>query len=150
MSAVQAEAQGESLILSDLLATCAGALAAAESFNAAARSAVALRVAPGGKVDATLLEREQFAAHGYAWLATYVAALREMLQWAQRLEGAGLFGELEQLLLQAAYGEYLNQMIGGIALSQVEVLRPNDLGVQEDAVADDLPHPDTDRDEDDI
>ncbi|MEQ8355417.1 MAG: acyl-CoA dehydrogenase family protein [Kiloniellaceae bacterium] len=135
MSAVQAEAQGESLILSDLLAACAGALAAAESFNAAARSAVALRVAPGGKVDATLLEREQFAAHGYAWLATYVAALREMLQWAQRLEGAGLFGELEQLLLQAAYGEYLNQMIGGIALSQVEVLRPNDLGVQEDAVA---------------
>jgi len=121
-------------LLPDLLATCAEALAAAESFNAAVRSAVALLVAPGGKVDAGLLEREQFAAHGYAWLATYVAALREMLHWAQRLEGAGNFGELEQLMLQAAYGEYLNQLVGGIALSQVEVLRPADLGLDEAAV----------------
>jgi (2S)-methylsuccinyl-CoA dehydrogenase len=135
MTAVQAEARRDSLILPDLLASCAEALAAAESFNAAARAAVALRVAPGGKVDAKLLEKEQFAAHGYAWLATYVAALREMLHWAQRLEGAGLFGELEQLILQCAYGEYLNQLAGGIALSQVEVLRPADLGLDETAVA---------------
>ena len=26
-----------------------------------------------------LLEREQFAAHGFAWIATYVEALRQML-----------------------------------------------------------------------
>ncbi len=135
MTAVQAEARTESLILPDLLATCAEALAAAENFGAAARSAVAALVAPGGKVDATLLEREQFAAHGYAWLATYVAALREMLHWAERLDAAGQLGELEQLMLQAAYGEYLNQLAGGIALSQVEVLRPADLGLSDDDVA---------------
>ena len=129
MSAVQAEARRESLILPDLLASCAEALAAAESFGAAARRAVARLVAPGGKVDATLLEREQFAAHGYAWLATYVAALREMLHWAERLQAAGQLGDLEQMMLQAAYGEYLNQLAGGIALSQVEVLRPTDLGL---------------------
>ncbi|GAB4356364.1 MAG: acyl-CoA dehydrogenase family protein [Kiloniellaceae bacterium] len=129
MSAVHAEARSESLILPDLLATCAAALAAAETFGAAAQRAVARLVAPGGKVDAALLEREQFAAHGYAWLATYVAALREMLHWAERLDAAGQFGELEQMMLQAAYGEYLNQLAGGIALSQVEVLRPTDLGL---------------------
>ncbi|MGF1629025.1 MAG: acyl-CoA dehydrogenase family protein [Kiloniellaceae bacterium] len=131
MSAVQAEARRESLILTDLLPTCAEALAAAESFGEAARRAVARLVAPGGKVEAGLLEREQFAAHGYAWLATYVAALREMLHWAERLEAAGQFGELEALMLQAAYGEYLSQLAGGIALSQVEVVRPADLGMDE-------------------
>ena len=31
-----------------------------------------------------LLEREQFAAHGFAWIATYVAALRQMRRWAER------------------------------------------------------------------
>ncbi|GAB4231205.1 MAG: acyl-CoA dehydrogenase family protein [Kiloniellaceae bacterium] len=140
MTALHAEARTESLILPDLLATCAEALAAAEIFGAAAQQAVAALVAPGGPsskggVDAQLLEREQFAAHGYAWLATYVAALREMLHWAERLEAAGQFGELEQMMLQAAYGEYLNQLAGGIALSQVEVLRPADLGLGEDDVA---------------
>jgi (2S)-methylsuccinyl-CoA dehydrogenase len=122
-------------LLPDLLALCTEALAAAEAFGAAAQRAVAQLVAPGGKVDAGLLEREQFAAHGYAWLATYVAALREMLHWAERLQAAGQFGELEHLMLQAAYGEYLNQLAGGIALSQVEVLRPHDLGLSEDDVA---------------
>ncbi|MEO3428282.1 acyl-CoA dehydrogenase family protein [Pelagibius sp. CAU 1746] len=135
MTAVQAEVRSESLILPNLLPLCAEALAAAESFGAAARAAVAALVAPGGKVDTALLEREQFAAHGYAWLATYVAALREMLHWAERLEAAGQFGELEQMMLQAAYGEYLNQLSGGIALSQVEVLRPADLGLGEAALA---------------
>jgi (2S)-methylsuccinyl-CoA dehydrogenase len=125
----------DSSLLPDLLPTCAEALVAAESFGAAAERAVARLVAPGGKVDASLLEREQFAAHGYAWLATYVAALREMLHWAERLEAAGQLGELERLMLQAAYGEYLNQLTGGIALSQVEVLRPGDLGLDDSALA---------------
>ncbi|MEQ9608212.1 MAG: acyl-CoA dehydrogenase family protein [Kiloniellaceae bacterium] len=129
MPAVHAEARSESLILPDLLPFCAEALVAAEGFGAAARRAVARKVAPGGKVDATLLEQEQFAAHGYAWLATYVAALREMLHWAERLQAAGQLGDLEKMLLQAAYGEYLNQLAGGLALSQVEVLRPADLGL---------------------
>jgi len=122
------------LLLPNLLPLCAEALSAAESFGEAARRAVAGLVAPGGKVDAGLLEREQFAAHGYAWLATYVAALKEMLAWAERLEAAGQFGELEQLMLQAAFGEYLNQLWGGIALSQVEVLRPADLGMSDDDI----------------
>ena len=134
MSAVHAEARAETPLLPDLLPRCAEALAAAETFAEAARRAVAALVAPGGKVDAGLLEREQFAAHGYAWLATYVAALREMLGWAERLQAVGQLGELEQLMLQAAYGEYLNQLWGGIALSQVEVLRPADLGMSDDDI----------------
>jgi len=122
-------------VLPELIPTCAAALAAAQAFREAARRAVGERVAPGGRVDAALIEREQFAAHGFAWLATYVAALEQMLHWAERLDEAGRLRETERLILQAAFGEYLQQMTGGIALSQVEILRPNDMGLDDDAVA---------------
>jgi len=122
-------------VLPGLLATCAAALGAAQAFREAARRVVGERVAPGGRADAALMEREQFAAHGFAWLATYVAALEQMLHWAERLDEAGRLRETERLILQAAFGEYLQQMTGGIALSQVEILRPNDLGLDDDAVA---------------
>ena len=126
--------QGGSLLLPDLLELCRAARVEAEALEAAAKRAVAGRVAPGGKVDAARLEQEQFAAHGYAWLATYVTSLRELLRWAERLEAEGGLRELERLILQAAYGEYLNQLQGGIALSQVEVVRPGDLGLSEETL----------------
>jgi (2S)-methylsuccinyl-CoA dehydrogenase len=131
--------------VSDLLTTCRHALAAAERLEAAARQAVAGLVARGGpeadraklhagKLDGAALEREQYAAHGYAWLATYVAGLRETLNWAERLEAAGGLRELERLILQAAFGEYLQQMLGGIPISQGEMVRPADLGLEADAL----------------
>jgi (2S)-methylsuccinyl-CoA dehydrogenase len=121
--------------LPDLLALTGRALAAAETLLAAAKAAVAERVAPGGAVDGALLEQHQFAAHGYAWMATYVEALRQMRLWAERLDAAGELREVEALMLQAAFGEYLAQLAGGIALSQVEVVRPHDLGLAAAALA---------------
>lgn len=121
----------EGPLLADLFALSADALAAAESYLGHVRLAVADKVTRNGALDPALLEREQFAAHGYSWTATYVAALREMLAWAQRLESRGALGELERLFLQAAYGEYLAQLRGGLAMSQVEIVRPADLGVIE-------------------
>jgi len=135
MSRPAAAPTSASPVLADLLPTCRQALNAAEDFAAAAKRAVAALVAPVGKVDGAALEREQFAAHGYAWLATYVTALAQMLAWAQRLEAGARLGEMERLILQAAFGEYLQQMSGGIALSQVEIVRPNDMGMDADAVA---------------
>ncbi|MDH5747805.1 MAG: acyl-CoA/acyl-ACP dehydrogenase [Rhodospirillales bacterium] len=79
---------------------------------------------------------EQFAAHGFAWMATYVEGLRQMLAWAGRLQADGQLGELESLMLQAAFGEYLTQLYSGISLSQVETVRPRDLGVDSKAVHD--------------
>jgi (2S)-methylsuccinyl-CoA dehydrogenase len=120
--------------IQDILPTCAQALTAAERVEAAARQAVSALVAPDGQVNPGLLEREQYAAHGLAWLATYVAGLRESLRWAERLEQAGALRELECLILQAAFGEYLQQMLGGIPISQTEMVRPADLGVDADAL----------------
>jgi (2S)-methylsuccinyl-CoA dehydrogenase len=119
-----------SLILPDLLALCAEAERAADTYETVAREAVRKLIAPQGKVDAKLLEREQFAAHGFAWIATYVAAIRQMRRWAE----AGAGGELEHLILQVALGEYLAQLKGGIAISQVEIVRPADLGANASAL----------------
>src|SRR5215469_17608724 len=92
----------------DLLPLARRALGAAETLVERARQAVA-ELTRGGKADA--LEREQFAAHGLAWYSTYAAGLGQMLGWAERLQAAGGgFGEIERLILQAAFGEYLAQM----------------------------------------
>ncbi len=134
-TAVNQHADRDRLALPGLLATCAQALKAAQAFRDAAGQSVCALVASAGKVDPALLEREQYAAHGFAWLATYLAALEAMLGWAERLEAEGALRELERLLLQAVFGEYLRQLLGGIALSQVEVLRPADMGLDEATVA---------------
>jgi (2S)-methylsuccinyl-CoA dehydrogenase len=125
--------QPPGLVLDDLIGACRGALEAAHRYRDAARQTVKDLVAPEGRVDAGLLEREQTAAHGYAWLATYVAALEETLAWAERLQTDGELREMESLILQVAFGEYLAQMTGGIPISQVEIVRPHDLGLGEDA-----------------
>ena len=118
-------------LLPKILTLVAEAERAAEAYGTAARNGVRKLVAPSGKVDPGLLEQHQFAAHGYAWIATYVAALRQIRRWAEDLSAAGALGELEQLLLQAAYGEYLAQFLGGLPMSQVETVRPVDLGISE-------------------
>lgn len=81
----------------------------------------------GGKIDGAALEEEQHAAHALSWLATYVESLQQMAAWAERLDGG--FGEIEQLILQIAFGEYLTQIVGGIPMSQTEFARLSDLGL---------------------
>jgi (2S)-methylsuccinyl-CoA dehydrogenase len=119
--------------LPDLLHACALGVRAAESLLAEAHRAVAILVAPDTKIDPSLLERNQFAAHGYAWMATYVEALRQMLGWAERLQAQGTLDERAALIVQIAFGEYLNQLGSGIAMSQGEIARPGDLGIGEPA-----------------
>lgn len=118
-----------SLPLPDLLATTAAALDAVARLTEAAERGVAALVAPDGAVDAALLDRHQVAAHGFAWVATYAEALRQMQGWAERLDHAGKLGELESAILQAAFGEYLAQLDGGLAMSQGEIVRPADFGL---------------------
>jgi (2S)-methylsuccinyl-CoA dehydrogenase len=106
------------------------ALAAAERLCAAAKAAVDRRRAETRGADAA-----QHALHGFAWLATYVEALRQMLGWARRLDDEGRLGEMERLLLDHAFAEYLAQIAGGIPMSQGEIVRPGQLGVAAAEVA---------------
>jgi (2S)-methylsuccinyl-CoA dehydrogenase len=119
-------------LIDDLTALTAAAVPPAEALLAAATARLRAAVAPEGRVSAAALERQQVAAHGLAWLATYVEALRQMQGWAGRLETAGALGEMERLILQIAFGEYLSQIRGGIPMSQGEIVRPQDIGLTSD------------------
>ncbi len=120
-----------------LIARCKDAVAAADKLLALARTGVRKRIEAAGGIDAA-----QHNAHGLAWLATTVEALRQLAGWADRLQGQGRYGEIERLILLAGFAEYLAQIAGGIPMSQVEVVRPSALGIPtadvrhfEDAVA---------------
>jgi len=123
-------------LLPDLLALTAASVAPAEAILDRATAAVRAMATDGDRVSGTLMERNQTAAHGLAWLATYVESLRQMQGWAERLDAEGRFGEIEQLIHQIAFGEYLWQIYGGIPMSQSEIVRLQDIGLsQEDSRA---------------
>lgn len=114
---------------SDFVALAKDAAAGAKALVAEATARVKARVTgPEGKLDAGALEREQHAAHGLSWLATYGEAVRELADYAERLKSEGTFGETEALLVKIGVGEYLDQMFGGIPMSQGEIVRPTALG----------------------
>jgi len=117
----------QSVIVPHLVARCDEAMLSCEGLFAAAKARVAARLAPDGVLQRDALVREQRAAHGLAWLATTVEALRQMARWAHALERANRLGDVERLILQAAFGEYLAQIAGGIPMSQSEFVRPSDL-----------------------
>jgi len=116
-------------LIGGLMSLTAEALPEVEAIFASAREALRALVTRDGKISGGALETHQFAAHSLSWLATYTEALRQMQAWAQRLEADGKFGEMEALLLQIAFGEYLNQIRGGIPMSQGEIARLQDLGL---------------------
>jgi (2S)-methylsuccinyl-CoA dehydrogenase len=116
---------------SDLIPLLAEVAEAAAALRASAVEGVAAKVSTGGKIDADALEREQHAAHGLAWIATYVEALQQLANYAKRLGGEGRFGEMERLLAGIGAAEYLSQLAGGVAMSQGETARLSELGVSE-------------------
>ncbi|MET0347708.1 MAG: acyl-CoA dehydrogenase family protein [Methyloceanibacter sp.] len=116
---------------SDLIPLLAEGAEAAAALRASAVEGVAAKVSTGGKIDADALEREQHAAHGLAWIATYVEALQQLANYAKRLDGEGRFGEMERLLAGIGAAEYLSQLAGGVVMSQGETVRLHELGVSE-------------------
>jgi (2S)-methylsuccinyl-CoA dehydrogenase len=102
----------------------AHAVTAAERLLHLAKSGVRKSVAAAGEFD-----KSQAAAHGLAWVATYVEALRQILGWVRRLETEQRLTELERLIASAAFGEYLAQLAGGVPMSQGETVRLSALGV---------------------
>ena len=121
-----------SIILDDLLGLSAQSIAPVETLLSAATQSVRAMVTADGRISASLIEENQTAAHGLAWLATYVESLRQMQAWAEALQAEGKFGEIEQLIHQIAFGEYLWQIYGGIQMNQGEIVRLQDIGLTQD------------------
>ena len=99
-----------------------------------ARQQIKAQIVVDGKTSGKLLEENQDAVHGLAWLATYATAMQQMQNWAEKLHSDGEFGEIEQLLHQIGTSEYHAQVLGGIPMSQGEIVRLSDIGISESAI----------------
>lgn len=119
-------------VLADLRQLTAQTLPAVDNILANAKAALRTMVTENDRISGKLIEAHQTAAHGVAWLATYAQALHQMQNWADRLEADEKFGEVEQLIHQIAFGEYLWQIYGGIQMNQGEVVRLQDMGLTQD------------------
>jgi (2S)-methylsuccinyl-CoA dehydrogenase len=119
----------------DLLLLARGATEAVEALLSDATAKVRALVTVDDRVVGRLFDREQRAAHGLAWLATYVEAVRQLAAYAKRLQASGSLREVEELLVRIGLGEYLAQILGGIPMSQGEIVRLSDLGLSAAAVA---------------
>jgi len=105
--------------------------------EAAASIAAAHRILDLGKAGVRAIVEEagsdidsvQHAMHGLAWLATTVEGLRQLHAWAQKLRSEGRFSDIEELITRTGFAEYLSQIAGGIPMSQLEMIRPAELGI---------------------
>ncbi len=120
--------------MTDWLQLSRSAVVAVDRYVEEARSQVAALIAPGGQFDAAAADHEQRLLHGFAWIATTAAALSATLDWAERASAAGRFGEIEALVLAIGFGEYLAQLQGGVPMSQNEIARPRELGLEDAAL----------------
>jgi (2S)-methylsuccinyl-CoA dehydrogenase len=96
------------------------ALRAAQNYRGAAQAALAARL------QDTAIDSEQRAAHGFAWVATTVAALEATLGW---LEAGGGANPLDAKIAALAFAEGVGQLVGGLPMGQNEIFRPADLGL---------------------
>jgi (2S)-methylsuccinyl-CoA dehydrogenase len=69
---------------------------------------------------------DQRAHHGFAWIATSIAALEAVVGW---LDTNGGGTDLDRWIAELAFAETLGQLTGGLPMGQNEILRPGDLGI---------------------
>src|SRR5205823_12991479 len=81
-----------------LLDHCDEALLAVEGLLVAARDRLHALVEQDGGILPALLDREQRAAHAFAWYATTGEALKQTARWARDLEQQNRLKDLERLI----------------------------------------------------
>ncbi len=116
--------------MSELISKCKNALSTVDKYFNTAVEQIKKSVIVDGKLSKEILAEKQHASHGLAWIATYRATLKEMVNWAINLEEQNNFQEMERLILQFAFSEYCSQIKSGIPMSQMEFIRPQDLGLK--------------------
>ena len=124
----------DNVLFNDLFLKCEASLKALDELIKKAEIHVKNKVSENGVFSTKLLEKEQFISHGFAWLKTYNMALREMLNWAKKLDENKKIFETEKLILQSAFSEYLSQIVGGIPMWQSEIIRAHDFGLTDQEI----------------
>jgi (2S)-methylsuccinyl-CoA dehydrogenase len=126
------EAVPASSILDGLPRLLEEAAQAAQTFVAAVLPGIAASV---GNLKDRSADNKQHVMHGLAWYATYAETMREVADWARRLEIVEEFGAVEALLAQLLFAEYGAQLVAGIPMNQGETIRPAHLGADGEALA---------------
>ncbi len=106
----------------------------ARSYASAARRATADALMRDGKLKSDLSHRSQRLLHGLSWTCTLSEAIIQAANWSSRLVQTDRLGTGERLVLGIGVGEYLEQLTTGIPMSQNEIFRPHELGLEEQAV----------------
>ena len=122
------------ILLNNIFQKCENSLKALNELVNKAKTSVKQKVIKDNSLDSNLLEKEQFICHGFAWLKTYNIALREILNWAKKLDKNKKIFDIEKLILQSAFSEYLSQIIGGIPMWQSEIIRVHDFDIKEEDI----------------
>src|SRR3546814_10254377 len=94
------------------------AFVAAQAYRNAAQAALTERLA------ARPIDAAQRASHGFAWVATTVAALEAVLDW---LEAGAYSNPLDAKIATLAFVEGIGQLVGGLPMGQNEIFPPSDL-----------------------
>ena len=71
-------------------------------------------------------EKNQHRVHGFAWIATYIEALRQINKWGVELTNKNKLNEFEKLILDISFIEYVSQILNGIPMSQTEFIKLTD------------------------
>lgn len=108
---------------------------AAQTYSCALVEAASAQMTVDGKQSTERLDLHQRALHGLAWSASLVEALAATREWAADRLARGCFGPVDRLALKVGFGEYLEQLCHGIAMSQCETVRPVDLHAEQAAAA---------------
>jgi len=95
----------------------------------AARRAVSAPLEATGALD----RGAQRELHGLSWIAASAEAIRQATLWGLALSEAGRLGAGESLALRVGIGEYLEQLTTALPMSQNELFRPREIGVEAEA-----------------
>ena len=116
-------------IIENCIDLCRGTLSALDSVLFKLKNNLKVIPNENGQITNSSLDGNQYLVHGFAWIATYIESLKQMTNWAIALDEKSSFGEIENLILQIAFGEYLSQLKGGIQMSPSEFIRITDFGL---------------------
>ena len=116
--------------MSELINKCQKALITVDRYYDASLQQIRSSLLIDGKLSRDNLDLEQHSAHGLSWIAAYRATLKETVNWAIELENRNSFTEIEKLMLEITFSEYCAQIKSGIPMSQLEYVRPQDMGLK--------------------
>ncbi len=111
------------------------AVVAARVFQSAITDAMTELLMDNGQFNSKRADVEQRRVHGLAWIATTVSALAALAQWARNAESNKRLSEMDETVLLVGFGEYLAQLLNGVAMSQNETVRPAEFE-RSDAISD--------------